>query len=145
MQPKELAMFKNILVGYDGSEPADKAFAIGIELARMFHGRIRVVAVARPPEPAADVETEAALEAAQEHFEERFAELSQRAAAAGVEAAFTVLVGHPADQLLLEAERHGIDHIVVGHRGRNFMQRWLMGSVARHVMDHAACPITVAR
>jgi nucleotide-binding universal stress UspA family protein len=27
------------------------------------------------------------------------------------------------------AEQHGIDHIVVGHRGHTLFERWLIGSV----------------
>jgi nucleotide-binding universal stress UspA family protein len=36
--------------------------------------------------------------------------------------------------LVIYAEGHSIDHIVVGHRGHSLFERWLIGSVARRVI-----------
>ncbi|HGS6041031.1 TPA: universal stress protein [Klebsiella pneumoniae] len=56
-----------------------------------------------------------------------------------------IATGHPAEQILHYADGHGIDHIVVGHRGKKQFSQWLLGSVARQVVDHAPCPVTVTR
>ena len=40
---------KHILVAYDGSEPAERAFEFGLTLASMFASELHVLAVARPP------------------------------------------------------------------------------------------------
>lgn len=60
-------------------------------------------------------------------------------------ARFGVKVGHPAETIMLHAEDHGIDHIVVGHRGHGLFERWLIGSVARQVIAYAPCGVTVVR
>jgi nucleotide-binding universal stress UspA family protein len=58
---------------------------------------------------------------------------------------FHVAVGNPAEQMLRYAEQHAVDHIVVGHRGHTLFERWLIGSIARQVVAHAPCAVTVVR
>jgi len=58
---------------------------------------------------------------------------------------FEIKAGHPAEQIIFYAEQNDIDHIVMGHRGNTFFQRWLLGSVAKQVMIYAHCAITIIR
>jgi nucleotide-binding universal stress UspA family protein len=118
---------KRILVGYDGSEHAAKAFAMAADLAQKYGAELEVLCVARPPEPPAMVETQAMLEHAQEHFERAFAALRPQAEALGQHPKLTILVGNPADQIVHHASVSGADLIVLGHRGKSRMQRWLLG------------------
>jgi len=138
-------MLKKILVAYDGSESAKKAFDMTLELAKKFEAAVEVVAVAQPPEFAEDVETEALLENAQRQCQELLEPLKGKAASAGIDAHLKVAVGHPAEQVVYHAEEHGIDLIVMGHRGRTFLNRWLLGSVSKRVMAHAPCSVMVVR
>ncbi len=138
-------MNARILCGYDGSTAAGKAFDFAVSLAAAFGGELRVLAVAQPPEPPEDVETEALLESAQVHFEKQFAALRQNASAKGVSPQFEVASGHPAEQILYHADRWKTDHIVLGHRGKNMFQRWLMGSVSHRVLSYATCTVTIVR
>jgi len=138
-------MTKRLLVAFDGSPSAQKAFAFAISLARVLEAELYVLAVARPPEPADDVETEAVIESAREYFEAQFAAASEKAKASGVRTQFEIAVGHPAEQIVDRADTQGIDHIVMGHRGNTFFRRWLLGSVCKQVIDHASCTVTVVR
>ena len=65
-------MNSRILCAYDGSTAAGLAFDYALALASAFHAELWVLAVAQPPEPPEDVETEALLESAKEHLRERF-------------------------------------------------------------------------
>jgi nucleotide-binding universal stress UspA family protein len=56
-----------------------------------------------------------------------------------------VLDGRPATEIVLEAERWGADLIVMGARGLSTARRLLIGSVSSEVVDHAPCPVLVAR
>ena len=138
-------MFKHILVAYDGSQPADKAFALACELARQMRAKLTVFAVTRPPDIGADIETEAMIEAGQKQLKHLLRELSRKPETTDVQVHFETRIGHPAEQILRYADEHGIDHISVGHRGKGMLQRWLVGSVSRQVIDHAACSVTVVR
>lgn len=43
------------------------------------------------------------------------------------------------------AEEHDVDHIVLGSHGRHGISRYLLGSVAEHVVRRAHMPVTIVR
>ena len=135
----------HILVGHDGSRDADTAFEDALDLAALARARLSVVSVATPPEPPTEVETQASIELATRHYEELFANLKRQAQERNVEMETHVLVGHPADQILKTAAKHGVDLIVVGHRGRSAIREWVSGSTSRRICTHANCPVLVVR
>lgn len=136
-------MIHKILVAYDGSDAARTAFDFGLELANKYESELHVLSVARPPDFGTEVETEAIIEQSRHHCAQVLHPLKSRAG--GRATKFEIAVGHPAEQIVLYAENHGIDHIVVGHRGRSVFERWLVGSVARQVIAYARCAVTVVR
>lgn len=138
-------MIGKILLGYDGSESADRALEFATTLARTFTAELHVVAVVRPPEVGDDVETLAVVESSRHRYEKLLRAVREKLANEAIKTEFHVVVGHPAEQLVRYAEAHGIDHIVVGHRGHTLFERWLIGSVARQVIAYAHCAVTVVR
>jgi nucleotide-binding universal stress UspA family protein len=138
-------IIKRILLAFDGSEAAEHAYDFALEVASKCGGDLYVLSVAQPPEPAEDVETEAILENAQEHYEKSFVRLREKAAVAGLKPTFEVVVGHPALQIIHKAEELGADHIVMGHRGKTLFEHWRVGSVTKRVLTHAHCSVTVVR
>ena len=136
---------KRILVAYDGSASANKAFSLALDIAGKYGSALSVLAVARPPEFGDEVETEAVTENSKKHYREVLKPLHGIASAAGIEAHFEVMVGHPAEQIVRHAESWNADLIVLGHRGRTIFERWLIGSVAKHVINYAPCAVLVAR
>jgi nucleotide-binding universal stress UspA family protein len=137
---------KHILVAYDGSAAATKAFSLALELAEKYGAELRVLAVARPPEFGSEVETEAVIENSKQHYHKILRPLQAVASSQRTVAIhFEVAVGHPAEQIVRHAEDWKADLVVVGHRGRTFFERWLIGSVAKHVINHAPCAVLVAR
>ncbi|MCK8601819.1 universal stress protein [Desulfoferrobacter suflitae] len=138
-------MINAVLIAYDGSKQAEKAFEFGLEMASKYGAQVIVLSIVRPPEPPVNVELQAVLESATEHYQELFKELKAKAAAYEVEPQFEVRAGHPAEQIVHCAEQQGIDVIVMGHRGESFLQRWLLGSVAKRVLSYAHCTVVVVR
>jgi nucleotide-binding universal stress UspA family protein len=138
-------MIQRILVGYDGSESAKHALEFAIDLAGKYGSRLFVVAVSRPPDFGTEVETEAIVEKSQQHFARILEPVKAKLAPSPVAATCEVMVGHPAEQIVRYAEKHGIDHIVLGRRGHTLFERWLIGSVARQVIAYASCDVTVVR
>jgi nucleotide-binding universal stress UspA family protein len=136
-------MYKRILVAYDGSAPSSKAVDVAIEMARRDGAALTVLTVAEVPEVADDVETEASLEQTRPHHQALLQGLAQRMNALGVAPTLEMAIGHPARQILEYAAQ--ADLVVLGHRGRGFFDRWLLGSVAHRVVSLADCDVLVVR
>ncbi len=138
-------MISKLLVAYDGSKQSEKAYALGLDMASKYSAEMTVLSVARLPEPPVAVELEAVLESATAYYEGHFKGMKEQARAMGIDAVFLVRVGHPAEQIVHLANEEGADAIVMGHRGESFIQRWLLGSVAKRVLSYAHCTVVVVR
>jgi nucleotide-binding universal stress UspA family protein len=64
---------------------------------------------------------------------------------AGVDAEYISKIGNPAAEILDTAEARGIELIVLGRRGMHTIERFLMGSVADRVVEHATCDVLVVK
>lgn len=138
-------MYRKILVGYDGSASGRKAFDAALDLAAKHGAELYVLSVVRPPEIGDDVETEAVIESSRQYHRHMLAELKSSIAAKGVKTHFEVSVGHPAEQIIYDADRHDADLIVVGDRGRSKLVRIMLGSVSKQVVQHAGRAVLVVR
>jgi nucleotide-binding universal stress UspA family protein len=139
-------MISKLLLAYDGSDPARRAFDLALDLAKRYGAELHILAVARPPEFGGEVETEAVIENSKQHCHQMLRPLQAAARSERTVAVhFEVAVGHPAEQIVRHAEDWKADLVVVGHRGRTFFERWLIGSVAKQVINHAPCAVLVAR
>jgi nucleotide-binding universal stress UspA family protein len=138
-------MYRKILVGYDGSEAGNKAFDSALELAKNHNAELYVLTISRPPEIGDDVETEAVIENSREYHRKLLVPLRRKTDQAGVKGHFEVAVGHPAEQIISNADRHQVDLIVVGDRGHSKFARLLLGSVSKTVVQYADRPVLVVR
>jgi nucleotide-binding universal stress UspA family protein len=138
-------MIRKLLVAYDGSEQAEKAFDTALEIAVKFDATIFVLSVATLPEPPEAVELQAVLENATEFYEKHFDVLRKKAAGTGLKLQYDVSVGHPAEQIIARAKVEAVDMIIMGHRGKTFVQRWLLGSVSKRVLSYAQCTVVIVR
>jgi len=138
-------MYRKILVGYDGSEASKKAFQTACDLAAKDGAELYVLTVCRPPEVVDDVETEAVIENSRNFHRRMLAELKPALAEKGIKAHLEMSVGHPAEQIIYDADRHAVDLIVVGHRGRSKFAALLLGSISKHVVQYADRPVLVVR
>lgn len=57
-----------------------------------------------------------------------------------------IRVGHPAEEILLEAEEGAYDLVIVGEKQHHrLVTRFVLGSTATRVVEHAPCPVIVAK
>jgi len=137
---------QNVLVGYDGSPSARQAVAFAVDLAKRFDARLHVLVVARAPDwGAIELERRELIDHELRHANEVLDNLKATLASDGEHPEFDLIVGQPAKEIVLYAEQHNIDHLVVGHRGHTPFDRWLIGSVARQVLAYAPCAVTIVR
>jgi len=132
-----------ILVGFDGSQDSQIAVDFAADLAAHYGAELHLISVIQLPEIADDIETEAILDRSQAAASDLLKSATE--GLAGTQLVTAVKVGHPAEQLIRYADDNDIDHIVLGHRGRSFFDRWLLGSVSRRVVAYASCTVTITR
>jgi nucleotide-binding universal stress UspA family protein len=144
-----------ILIGYDGSEHADRAID---EAARMFPGADAIVLnvwrsvseVARAGRAALpeDVIRKATAEmdaVAQVEAKATAEAGADRATAAGLRARplEARVDGSVAEAILRAAEEHDVMSVVMGSRGRSGFKSALLGSVSNTVVQHCPRPVVV--
>lgn len=57
-----------------------------------------------------------------------------------------VRIGHPAEEIIREAEEGDYSLVIVGERQRpDLVSRFLLGSTAERVVEHAPCPVIIAK
>jgi nucleotide-binding universal stress UspA family protein len=132
-----------VVVGVDGSESAQGAFAHGAWEAHRRGGVLRLVYVSHvPPRYVTGVDLSATARAA---GAELLAEYAQRAETAypGLRVESQVLSGSPG-AVLVQASRDAA-LVVVGSRGLGGFAGLLLGSVGTQLAAHSAAPVIVMR
>jgi nucleotide-binding universal stress UspA family protein len=134
-------VMRNILVAYDGGEPAHRALETGIDLAKRFEASLGVVSVipAHAGRAPIDPWDDKAV------HDRQLAEVRVIVARHGVAAELFEPAGDPATTIERIAQTGHYDTIVVGSRGLGTLDRILQGSVSTHVAAHAKATVVVAR
>ena len=134
----------HVLVGYDGSETARRAYLFALELGACSGARVSVVSVYQM-ENGADTAALMMADNARERLAAIQAELAGLKASPGVQVDVQLVHGSPGDALLTYVAQNGADHIVIGHTERGALARWLVGSTSTDVLAKARVPVTVVR
>jgi nucleotide-binding universal stress UspA family protein len=144
-----------ILLAIDGSVSGDRATELVSTLALPDGSLVRIVSVQQPyvdvlslawataGEGGRELETEEQTDARHRHEAvERAERVLQRP---GTTIEGFLLRGRPASAIVDEAEAMEADLVVLGSRGHGTIATMLLGSTASEVVDHAPCPVLVAR
>lgn len=137
---------KTIVVGVDGSEAAGVALEFAVEEAVARGATLRVVSVWEMP-PASIFEgatgVPQVIDGLREQAETIVAEAVDQVKELepDLQCEGVVLNGWP--PAVLVEETQGELLIVVGRRGQGALASLLLGSVSRHVADHASCPVVI--
>jgi nucleotide-binding universal stress UspA family protein len=130
-------MFQRILLAWDGSEVALRAFDVAIDITRRYDAELVAVSIAYSPahaETAAD--REETTDAAHRYLAQTFDEVVDRAHRAGVQVSHQIIDGQtPAHALLDYAHAHGFDLIVYGHHHSGRAGRLLLKGVAPELTE----------
>ena len=141
-----------ILLAHDGSDGANGAAELVRAIAWPAGSTVRVVSVIEPTMVAltawaggiADESAEAEGQV-REYYEGELDETVRRLAGPNRSVEGAVLRGRPATAIVDDARAFGADLVVVGSRGLGGISSLLLGSVSSEVVDHAPCPVLVAR
>jgi nucleotide-binding universal stress UspA family protein len=142
-----------ILLALDGSPSADRARALVTSLAWPPGTTIRIVAAldvapalwGGPWIPAVPVDADQMEDEAVAELTRVLQEAGPPLQSAGLTVEAELLRGRPSAAIVDDARLWGPDLIVVGSRGHGPVEIAVLGSVSAAVVDHAACPVLVAR
>jgi nucleotide-binding universal stress UspA family protein len=131
-----------IVVGYDGSEAAERALLRAAEEAGERDAVVIVTSTAQvySAGPAAEPLLEPTADPS-ELLAAAKATVTARTSVADV--VVVAREGDPAEELLEVARAANADLVIVGRRGKDFVARTLLGSVATRVVEHAPCDVLV--
>jgi nucleotide-binding universal stress UspA family protein len=132
-----------ILFAYDGSEESRRALRYAERLEPDDSVIVLSVATKLIEAPATREFTEPGHEP--ERMRGELDEIRATLGDAGVDAEIISTIGNPAAEILNTAEARGVDLIVLGRRGLHVIERFLMGSVADRVVQHAGCDVLVVK
>lgn len=142
-------MTETVVVGVDGSAESREALGYALDEAARRYARLRVVTAVLPAEYGVTTFGMPVAPSPEEILADAYDALRQTVDLAVGHRDDTptiqveVLSGRPA-AVLIDASRDA-DLLVVGHRGRGGFAGLLLGSVAMHCVQHAACPVAVIR
>jgi nucleotide-binding universal stress UspA family protein len=151
-------VYRSILVPLDGSEFAEQAMPVALEIAQRTRAVLHPVHVYRPEEPWRDFEaiTPYRFEGVvayepeyerEERQEERgyLGRVAQTAVEHGAEVEPELLDGNVVDALERHAERIGADLVVMATHGRGRLSRAWLGSIADRLVRELSVPVLLVR
>lgn len=142
-------MYQKMLVPLDGSEFAETVFNYAGNLAYSLKGiEVHLLHVYSPDERGLVPKHKAYIDWAVETIRSQPGKDKEKGVeveARGVKVKGELAMGKPADEIILYAERNGIDLILMGTHGRSGISRWAMGSVAYKVLRASKVPVWLVR
>ncbi len=126
---KEPRSIQKILLGYDGSEHANRALQHSAQLVDKFQAHLTVVCVNDD------------LEAGKQYCEEAGEYLESYSRQVHTE----VITGEPSKQLVAYAQSQSMDLIVIGAFGRSRIRQAILGSTTEHILRFSTCPVLLVK
>jgi nucleotide-binding universal stress UspA family protein len=140
-------MFRKILLAYDGSEGANRALEVGIDLAKIHGAELWALAVEEklPRFSGTIDEVQEEKQFANEHYGKLLEAAKAKAREAGVELKTLMRPGHPAQTIISAAKEGKFDLVLVGHTGLSGVWAAFLGTTAEKVSRHAPCSVLIVR
>ena len=141
-------MFKKVIVAYDGSEMARRAFATALDLAKRYGSELHILSVVESLPRYAETtinDVDEMEEKVEHHLGEIQKPAIEEAAKAGISLIAHIQPGHAARALVDYVAEVGGDLLVLGHSGHSSLWGTFLGTTADKVVRHAPCSLLVVR
>ncbi|WP_394152839.1 universal stress protein [Loktanella salsilacus] len=140
-------MFDKIIVCFDGSDHAERALRIAVDIAGKYGSELQIVHVPELRNDAVAVGSEvifipvddSEIKALAQQVIDKAVVIAADAGHANVST--KVLRGAAAEAILQHAKDTGTDLIIAGRRGFGTLRGLLVGSVSQKLTTHAECPV----
>lgn len=143
-------MFKKILAAVDGSDVSIQALDYAAHLADQNNAELKIVSVVEPLSQLYTVGTAQAyhakhMEIQEENYKKTHQEQRERLNEEYPDLKISTLIetGRPAP--IIKEASQDTDLIVLGHRGQGRVLSWVLGSVAKQIVDSCTVPVLVIK
>ena len=147
----DLASYKRLVIAVDTTDLLStvlakaKTFAKGAEAVNIVSVLVPLTTVFAAPEAGRGLDWSFS-ELAEDIKKETRTKIEKAVDAAHFDKASVELrFGDPRDEIVAAAEEHNADLIVIGSNNRGAINRFLLGSTARGVLNHTPCDVLVCR
>lgn len=139
--------YQDVLVPTDGSDCANQALALGVDVADAEGAALHLLSAIAIPILGIDVRPDIQMDQLERSAKELLTESAKFAEDAGVEVTSkTVDDGPSISKVILEyIEEHGVDLVVIGTHGRTGIDRYLLGSVTDYLVRTSPIPVLTVR
>lgn len=139
--------FKNILVPTDGSDCANQALALSVDVAKAEGATLHLLSVIAIASLGVDVRSEIHTDTLEERASDLIDEARAFAENAGVDSVSGSIEFGPSVNKVISSyvEDHNVDLIVTGTHGRSGFDRYIMGSVTEDLIRTAPVPVLTVR
>ena len=142
-------MFETVVIATDGSESAERAVRMALDIADRFGATVHALSVVDTGDVAASPDTlsEELEDALDDAGEEAVAAVESRATTQHPDCDVVTAVrsGDPAKEIIAYAEESDADIVAMGTRGRHGDHAFLLGSVAEALVRHCPTPVLTLR
>ncbi|PAV29650.1 universal stress protein [Virgibacillus profundi] len=138
-------MFRKILLAADGSEHSIRSTNYAIELAEKFNGIVEAVYVVDGSTAKSDVLHAATKFEIELKRKEKIKVVKDLLEASGVEYKTNILHGEAGPTIVDYVNENDFDCVVIGSRGLNNLQTFILGSVSHKVAKRVDCPVLIVK
>jgi nucleotide-binding universal stress UspA family protein len=140
-------VFEKILVCHDGSEGAEKALVVAIELSRLAGAELHMISVEEDlPHYVATVGEFEEVKRQRNGFFNALGERAQAAArGSNVELTHHVVAGHEVEAIVELAKEGAFDLLVIGFSGHSNVWGRIWGSTSQNLTRLAPCTVVVVK
>jgi nucleotide-binding universal stress UspA family protein len=140
-------MYKKVLLAYDGSIEGRRALREGAKLAQFCGAEVFLLAVVETASSLAPLEGGVMISMDDQYvtYEAILAEGVERLRSMGFTPTARLGMGAPGPEIVGVAEEIDANLVVVGHRPKGPLARWLFGNVGTYLVKHLRCSVLVAQ
>jgi nucleotide-binding universal stress UspA family protein len=140
-------MYKKVLLAYDGSIEGRRALREGAKLAQFCGAEVFLLAVVETASSVASLDGGVMISMDDQYaaYESILAEGAERLKSMGFTPTARLGMGAPGPEIVGVAEEIDANLVVVGHRPKGPLARWLFGNVGTYLVRHLRCSVLVAQ
>ncbi|MBT2659346.1 universal stress protein [Bacillus sp. ISL-18] len=139
-------MYKKIALATDGSEHSERAAENAINIAKCSpNSKIEVLYVVDPDRVKSDVLSNWNSADIGDSRKGRMREVERMAEESGVSYEIKILHGEPGPVIVDYVNKNKFEIVIIGSRGLNVLQEFVLGSVSHKVAKRANCPVLIVK